>query len=136
MLPVLRLRSPALVRRTAARVYSSTMDRSHANDPKPQAPVQNVSATNATPTSSEGTSDRVLVEKVEDAEEMRVAQAPNRAGVWSRSQNPRAKAMVGPRFEQTVMEDQVRQLDPRAFQDSRFRNLENTPFPSNKIMCS
>ncbi|KAE9963796.1 hypothetical protein BLS_008905 [Venturia inaequalis] len=110
MLPILRLRSPALARRTAARAYSSTVDRSHANDPKPQAPVQNVSATNATPTSSEGSSDRVLVEKVKDAEEMRVAQAPNRADVWSRSQNPRAKAMVGPRFEQTIMEDQPRPL--------------------------
>ena len=34
-------------------------------------------------------------------------QAPNREGIWSRSQKPRAEAMVGPRFEQTVMEDQV-----------------------------
>ncbi|QDS68731.1 hypothetical protein FKW77_004436 [Venturia effusa] len=110
MLPLLRLRTPALARRTAARAYSSTMERSPANDPNPPAPVQNVSATNATPISSEGSSDRVLVEKVEDAEEMRVAQAPNRTGVWSRSQNPRAKAMVGPRFEQTIMEDQPRPL--------------------------
>jgi NADH dehydrogenase (ubiquinone) Fe-S protein 6 len=35
-------------------------------------------------------------------------QAPNRQGIWSRSQAPREKAMVGPRFEQTIMEDQVR----------------------------
>ncbi|KAH7162663.1 hypothetical protein B0J13DRAFT_536653 [Dactylonectria estremocensis] len=28
-------------------------------------------------------------------------QAPNRVGVWSRSQKPRAVAMTGPRFEQT-----------------------------------
>ena len=34
-------------------------------------------------------------------------QAPNRKGIWSRSQQPRAKAMVGPRFEQTIMADQV-----------------------------
>lgn len=96
------------------------MDRSHANDPKPQPPVQNVSATNATPTSSEGSSDRVLVEKVEDAEAARVAQAPNRADVWSRSQNPRAKAMVGPRFEQTIMEDQVRQLIPEGMPEEGY----------------
>lgn len=34
-------------------------------------------------------------------------QAPNRAGIWSRSQKPRAEAMVGPRFEQTDFELQV-----------------------------
>ncbi|KAI0909805.1 hypothetical protein F4823DRAFT_407241 [Ustulina deusta] len=28
-------------------------------------------------------------------------QAPNRTGIWSRSQKPRAAAMSGPRFEQT-----------------------------------
>ncbi|KAI8635073.1 hypothetical protein F5Y19DRAFT_470122 [Xylariaceae sp. FL1651] len=31
-------------------------------------------------------------------------QAPNRTEIWSRSQRPRAKAMVGPRFEQTDFE--------------------------------
>ncbi|KAK2761927.1 nadh-ubiquinone oxidoreductase [Colletotrichum kahawae] len=30
-----------------------------------------------------------------------VGQAPNRSLIWSRSQQPRAKAMTGPRFEQT-----------------------------------
>jgi hypothetical protein len=35
-------------------------------------------------------------------------QAPNREGVWSRSQQAREKAMVGPRFEQMIMYDQVR----------------------------
>ena len=34
-------------------------------------------------------------------------QSPNRKTVWSRSQNPREMAMSGPRFEQTIMEDQV-----------------------------
>lgn len=48
-----------------------------------------------------------MSEKVERAEELRVAQAPNRKGVWSRSQNPRERAMSGPRFEQTIMELQV-----------------------------
>ncbi|KAL2188480.1 hypothetical protein L209DRAFT_751436 [Thermothelomyces heterothallicus CBS 203.75] len=37
-----------------------------------------------------------------------VAQAPNRAEIWSRSQRPRAQAMTGPRFEQTDFELQPR----------------------------
>jgi hypothetical protein len=78
-----------------------------ANDPKAREPRSPVSATNATPTSSEGSMDRVLQESVEAGEQMRTMQAPNRKGIWSRSQAPREKAMVGPRFEQTIMEDQV-----------------------------
>lgn len=35
-------------------------------------------------------------------------QAPNRTEIWSRSQRPRAKAMTGPRFEQTDFDLQVR----------------------------
>ena len=77
------------------------------NDPKAREPRSPVSATNATPTSSEGSMDRVLQESVEAGEHMRTMQAPNRKGIWSRSQAPREKAMVGPRFEQTIMEDQV-----------------------------
>ncbi|ORY04365.1 NADH-ubiquinone oxidoreductase [Clohesyomyces aquaticus] len=84
-----------------------------ANDPNPQPAVQNVSATNERATSSEGSFDKVLQEDVEKAEELRVMQAPNRQspnqkGIWSRSQQPRAAAMVGPRFEQTIFEDQPR----------------------------
>jgi hypothetical protein len=48
-----------------------------------------------------------IQESVQDAEKLRVQQAPNRVGVWSRSQNPRGQAMSGPRFEQTIMEFQV-----------------------------
>ena len=40
-------------------------------------------------------------------ERTRVMQAPNRATVWSRTQNAREVAMAGPRFEQTVLEAQV-----------------------------
>ena len=36
-----------------------------------------------------------------------INQAPNRLGVWSRSQKPRAQAMTGPRFEQTDFDLQV-----------------------------
>ena len=71
-------------------------------------PIQNVSSTNATPLSSEGSFDATLQESVEKAEQLRTTQAPNRKEIWSRSQMPRAAAMVGPRFEQTIMEDQVR----------------------------
>lgn len=52
--------------------------------------------------------DKALQESPEKGEERRVMQAPNRKEVWSRSQQPREKAMVGPRFEQTIMQDQVR----------------------------
>lgn len=44
---------------------------------------------------------------MEKGEEIRTMQAPDRKGTWSRSQQPREKAMVGPRFEQMIMADQV-----------------------------
>jgi len=78
-----------------------------ANDPNPKKPQSPVSKLNAIPTSSEGAMDKAIVESVEDGEKKRTMQAPNRATTWSRSQQPREKAMVGPRFEQTIMEDQV-----------------------------
>jgi NADH dehydrogenase (ubiquinone) Fe-S protein 6 len=56
--------------------------------------------------------DAVLQESQEKGEELRVMQSPdrqspNRKGTWSPSQMPREKAMVGPRFEQTIFADQV-----------------------------
>lgn len=39
-------------------------------------------------------------------------QAPNRTGIWARGQQPRSKAMIGPRFEQTDFSLQVRQTAP------------------------
>ncbi|KAF2841157.1 NADH-ubiquinone oxidoreductase [Patellaria atrata CBS 101060] len=87
---------------------NAELDGGPANDPNPKAPVPNVSETNAVPTSSEGSFDKTLQESVPDGERMRVMQAPNRKGIWSRNQQPREKAMVGPRFEQTIMEDQPR----------------------------
>lgn len=42
-----------------------------------------------------------------ERENLEVIQAPNRATIWSRSQNPRREAMTGPRFEQTLFEFQV-----------------------------
>ncbi|KAK3110140.1 hypothetical protein LTR53_015881 [Teratosphaeriaceae sp. CCFEE 6253] len=81
-----------------------------ANDPNPKPAHSPVypNTTNAVATSSEGSSDKLLQESAELGEERRVMQAPNRKGIWSRSQKPRAEAMVGPRFEQTIMEDQPR----------------------------
>lgn len=112
--PLLRIvpRALPLAARTQ-RPYSSSKvqpDSVHqvpANTPTPAAAKQTVSETNATATSSEGSFDKVLQESVERAEELRTLQAPNRGGVWTRSQQPRAVAMSGPRFEQTIMEDQV-----------------------------
>ncbi|USP72886.1 uncharacterized protein yc1106_00160 [Curvularia clavata] len=116
MLPVaLRaLRSRSAAAATASRPltrYVSTATTSNqvpANDPIKRDAKQNVSSTNEMATSSEGSFDKVLQESVEDAEEMRVTQAPNYKGIWSRSQNPRAVAMSGPRFEQTIIADQPR----------------------------
>ncbi|KAK4945080.1 hypothetical protein LTR28_008110 [Elasticomyces elasticus] len=79
-----------------------------ANDPNPKPANSPVSSTNELATSSEGSFDKVLQESVAEGEKMRVMQAPNRKSIWSRSQQPREKAMVGPRFEQTIMEDQPR----------------------------
>lgn len=83
-----------------------------ANDPKVKTrqPLSPVSATNELPVHSGGSRDAAMAESQQVGEEVRVAQAPNRATTWSRSQQPRAKAMVGPRFEQTIMEAQVGNL--------------------------
>lgn len=83
-------------------------DRLPTNDPNPPAPVKNVSDTNATPVSAMGLRDAPFQEMPEDSERQRQMQAPNRKGAWSRSQEPRERAMSGPRFEQTLMDFQVR----------------------------
>ncbi len=113
MLPISRGRTPKLllsIHPAIRRSYSvdpPSVARTPASNPNAGPPVPNVSETNALPTSSEGSQDRVLQESPDVAEERRVMQAPNRKETWSRSQMPRALAMVGPRFEQTIMEDQV-----------------------------
>lgn len=107
MLPSLRLRGASACKRQLTRTYATKVDRTPARAFQSQDQTQNVSATNAVPTSSEGSFDQTLVESVEAAEKMRTMQAPNRKTVWSTTQQPRHLAMVGPRFEQTIMEDQV-----------------------------
>ncbi|CAK1360420.1 Lactobacillus shifted protein [Cercospora beticola] len=107
-----RLAPAASRRMLAARSYSSFATDNTIPTNSPQQPQRHspVSSTNALPTVAHGAQDEALVEQVEDGEKKRVMQAPNRAGIWSRSQKPRAEAMVGPRFEQTIMEDQPRPL--------------------------
>ncbi|KAH7348687.1 hypothetical protein BKA65DRAFT_501153 [Rhexocercosporidium sp. MPI-PUGE-AT-0058] len=90
---------------SARRAYSySANDKQEINTPANSSkPVPNVSKTNELPMETPHR-DAALQENAADAEKLRVQQAPNRATTWSRSQNPRAKAMSGPRFEQTIME--------------------------------
>ena len=80
------------------------------NDPAPPNPVQNVSDSNAVPVSAMGLRDAPMQEMPEDGERQRQMQAPNRAEIWSRSQQSREMAMSGPRFEQTMMQFQVRNI--------------------------
>jgi hypothetical protein len=119
-------RTPAMLARTLRarsaarglavfRAYSTpatSVNQAPANDAAKRRSPPNVSETNATPTSSEGSFDKVLQESVAKGEELRTTQAPNYKGTWSTSQQARAVAMQGPRFEQTIMEDQVCQLPP------------------------
>lgn len=99
--------------RFAVRTYTATVarlsgeNRMQANDPTPPTTKPNVSGTNAVPTDSFGVWDATVQEDPAVAEQIRSVQAPNRANTWAASQQPREKAMVGPRFEQTIMETQV-----------------------------
>jgi NADH dehydrogenase (ubiquinone) Fe-S protein 6 len=101
-------RAPARILTLASRSYSTHVKEVTANDPASAKPAPNVSKSNELPTTSTGAHDTALVEDAAEATKMREAQAPNRQGIWSRSQKPREQAMVGPRFEQMVMKDQVR----------------------------
>jgi NADH dehydrogenase (ubiquinone) Fe-S protein 6 len=95
---------------SARRTYAfSANDQQEINDPNKPKKVPNVSKTNEMPIESPH-KDEALQEMADEGETKRVMQAPNRATVWSRSQNPRAKAMTGPRFEQTIMDAQVRHI--------------------------
>lgn len=44
---------------------------------------------------------------IDESKPAEINQAPNRVGIWSRSQKPRSQAMTGPRFEQTDFDLQV-----------------------------
>lgn len=95
---------------SARRAYAfSVNEQQEVNDPKKPKEVPNVSKTNELPTEP-GHLDARLQESTQEGERQRMMQSPNRSNVWSRSQTPRGDAMTGPRFEQTVMEYQVRSL--------------------------
>jgi NADH dehydrogenase (ubiquinone) Fe-S protein 6 len=101
------------IARTSTRSFIATPRRSseeakiQANDPSPKPAPQNVSGTNAVEVGAAGARDAPLQELPEEGEKQRQMQAPNRPTTWSPSQQPREKAMTGPRFEQTIMEFQV-----------------------------
>ncbi|OJD11078.1 hypothetical protein AJ78_08078 [Emergomyces pasteurianus Ep9510] len=93
---------------TAARLSEPSENAIPTNDPNPRKKVSPVSASNAVPTDAMGAQDQPLQESVEQARRELAKQAPNRTAIWAKSQQPREKAMTGPRFEQTIMEYQPR----------------------------
>lgn len=80
----------------AAAAFSTTARQSQSSQDAPVTPPA-ASTTTTAPQATEGAVPTAVA-----------AQSPNRAEVWSRSQQPRAAAMTGPRFEQTDFELQVR----------------------------
>ena len=116
MLASTRSRIPSLaarITRSSSRTIASSPKRSagenreQGNDPSPAKITPNVSKTNETAVSAFGAQDAALQESAAEGERQRQLQAPNRQGIWSRSQQPRERAMSGPRFEQTIIELQV-----------------------------
>ena len=106
-LPRRALRSSRSIPRYASTTARES-DKIPTNDPNPPKSPPNVSESNAIPISMQGVKSGTLQETPEDGEAQRQMQAPNRKDVWSPSQQPRDRAMSGPRFEQTIMEYQVR----------------------------
>ncbi|KAJ5466595.1 hypothetical protein N7539_009551 [Penicillium diatomitis] len=110
-----RLTALTSVRSAAVRTYTSTVprfeNRMQPNDVNPPVVKPNVSETNAhLLTDRHEKWDGLMVEDPAKAERLRSLQAPNRATTWAASQQPREQAMVGPRFEQTIMETQPRPM--------------------------
>lgn len=68
---------------------------------------------------------------VDENKPAEINQAPNRLGVWSQNQRPRAAAMTGPRFEQTDFDVQVR---PRFLPDVVCIELANMLNSLNPIL--
>jgi NADH dehydrogenase (ubiquinone) Fe-S protein 6 len=107
-MPALAARFAHLARRSAASASQGAGEnREQANDPTPRKEPPNVSKTNEVGVTAWGAQDGVLQESAQEGERQRQLQAPNRATIWSRTQQPRDRAMTGPRFEQTIIEYQV-----------------------------
>ncbi|KAK5166438.1 uncharacterized protein LTR77_007981 [Saxophila tyrrhenica] len=110
LLPTLRqYRLYSSQHKTPQTVTDNPLPANNPSDNVTEAPASS-SKSNAMPMTTIGAEDRALQESPEEGEKKRTMQAPNKAGIWSRSQQPRATAMAGPRFEQTIMEDQPRPL--------------------------
>ncbi|TGZ83679.1 hypothetical protein EX30DRAFT_338292 [Ascodesmis nigricans] len=102
-LRLLRQASHRLPFRTPARTVSS----SYPTVTTPKTPTTaNTSTTNETPAPKSPHTPVPISETVEAGELARHQQAPNRTTTWSRSQQPRELGMVGPRFEQTIIQAQ------------------------------
>ncbi len=92
------------LRRAPARLWSASTQRAYSTSLKESPATKEASAASTSPQDA-----GALAETPADAAaEMRAMQAPNRPGTWTRSQQARETAMTGPRFEQMVIEDQVR----------------------------
>lgn len=103
-----RLVLPRAYTVSAPRLSSRSENPIPTNDPNPpHAVAPQASETNVTPTDAMGGKDGALQESTEHAIHILENQAPNRKTTWARSQQERAVAMSGPRFEQTIMEYQV-----------------------------
>lgn len=112
------VRSSVRTSRYTARSFSTSLrpqkqgpgtgeNREQANDPLPTKDTPNVSLTDEVKTDAMGSRDAPLQEMEAEEEKKRQLQAPNRSGIWSRSQQPREVAMANPRFEQTIIDLQV-----------------------------
>jgi NADH dehydrogenase (ubiquinone) Fe-S protein 6 len=107
-MPALAARLARIASRPATTASQGTGEnREQANTPTPPKEPPNVSKTNEVGVTALGAQDGVLQESAQEGERQRQLQAPNRATIWSRSQQPRDRAMTGPRFEQTIIEYQV-----------------------------
>ncbi|TAQ87721.1 hypothetical protein B7494_g3940 [Chlorociboria aeruginascens] len=96
MLPITRARAL----RALPRTFQIPARRNYANDLTPKKQDDST----ALPTGDEQKIS--LQETPEEKVKFQTLQAPNRKEVWSRNQKPRAQAMTGPRFEQTIMKYQ------------------------------
>ncbi|PGH03975.1 hypothetical protein AJ79_07207 [Helicocarpus griseus UAMH5409] len=93
---------------TAPRLSEPSENAIPTNNPNPPKKVAPVAETNAVPLDAMGAQDAEIQETTEAARRNLAKQAPNRTAIWAKSQQPREKAMTGPRFEQTMLEYQPR----------------------------
>jgi len=71
-----------------------------------------------------------LQESAQEGERQRQMQAPNRATIWSRTQQPRDRAMTGPRFEQTIIE-----LQPQPYAAIELIHKQPVRWTHNRVVA-